>query len=189
MGEMVSHVQKFIPRQSGERKLVATFSSRELIDVIGSRPVLVRDWNVLLIKTSELYETWKEHLPLLQTPPSSLPSPLPSPLPLTFPAPQLHPRPHPHAHLPALSVPLTKIFWKSFLFSSLLTWSTLYYNRMCNPYSPLVLFLSRLWWRVHYFFFWLGDGFQSIEYSSTENYQFQQPQQKKHQKSNNKSAC
>lgn len=43
MGEMVSHVQKFIPRQSGERKLVATFSSRELIDVIGSRPVLVRD--------------------------------------------------------------------------------------------------------------------------------------------------
>lgn len=43
MGEMVSHVQKFTPRQSGERKLVATFSSRELIDVIGSRPVLVRD--------------------------------------------------------------------------------------------------------------------------------------------------
>ena len=47
MGEMVSHVQKFVPRQSGERKLVATFSSRELIDVIGSRPVLVRDWPFL----------------------------------------------------------------------------------------------------------------------------------------------
>jgi transglutaminase 1 len=43
MGEMVSHVQKFTPRQSGERKLVATFNSRELIDVIGSRPVHVRD--------------------------------------------------------------------------------------------------------------------------------------------------
>jgi transglutaminase 1 len=43
MGEMVSHVQKFTPRQSGERKLVATFSSRELIDVLGSRPVHVRD--------------------------------------------------------------------------------------------------------------------------------------------------
>jgi transglutaminase 1 len=42
-GEMVSHVQKFSPRQSGERKLVATFNSRELIDIIGSRPVHVRD--------------------------------------------------------------------------------------------------------------------------------------------------
>jgi transglutaminase 1 len=43
MGEMVSHTQKFVPRQSGERKLVATFNSRELVDVIGSRPLHVRD--------------------------------------------------------------------------------------------------------------------------------------------------
>jgi len=43
MGEMVSHVQKFTPRHSGERKMVVTFNSRELIDVIGSKPILVRD--------------------------------------------------------------------------------------------------------------------------------------------------
>lgn len=43
MGEMVSHTQKFIPRQSGERKMVATFNSRELVDVVGSRPFHVRD--------------------------------------------------------------------------------------------------------------------------------------------------
>merc|ERR1712063_99981 len=43
MGEMVSHVQKFIPRSSGDRKIVVTFNSRELVDVIGSKPVPVRD--------------------------------------------------------------------------------------------------------------------------------------------------
>lgn len=42
-GEMVSFVQKFTPRFSGERKLVATFNSRELGDIFGSRPVHVRD--------------------------------------------------------------------------------------------------------------------------------------------------
>ncbi|XP_059353228.1 hemocyte protein-glutamine gamma-glutamyltransferase-like isoform X1 [Daphnia carinata] len=42
-GEMISYVQKFIPRFSGERKLVATFNSRELGDIIGSRPIHVRD--------------------------------------------------------------------------------------------------------------------------------------------------
>lgn len=43
MGEMVTHTQKFVPRYSGERKMVATFSSRELVDVVGSRPIHVRD--------------------------------------------------------------------------------------------------------------------------------------------------
>ena len=43
MGEMVSHVQKFTPRHSGERKIVVTFNSRELIDVVGSKQILVRD--------------------------------------------------------------------------------------------------------------------------------------------------
>ncbi|KAK4036206.1 hemocyte protein-glutamine gamma-glutamyltransferase [Daphnia magna] len=42
-GEMISFVQKFMPRFSGERKLVATFNSRELGDIIGSRPIHVRD--------------------------------------------------------------------------------------------------------------------------------------------------
>lgn len=40
---MISFVHKFIPRWSGERKLVACFNSRELGDIMGSRPVLVRD--------------------------------------------------------------------------------------------------------------------------------------------------
>merc|ERR1712137_1500164 len=43
MGEMVSHVQKFIPRSSGDRKIVVTFNSRELVDVVSSKPVPVRD--------------------------------------------------------------------------------------------------------------------------------------------------
>ena len=43
MGEMVSHVQKFTPRHNGERKMVVTFNSRELIDVVGSKQILVRD--------------------------------------------------------------------------------------------------------------------------------------------------
>jgi len=43
MGEMVSHVQKFTPRHSGDRKIVVSFNSRELIDVIGSKVVPVRD--------------------------------------------------------------------------------------------------------------------------------------------------
>lgn len=42
-GEMVSHTQKFIPRQGGERKLVVVFNSRELIDVFGSKTIVVRD--------------------------------------------------------------------------------------------------------------------------------------------------
>jgi len=42
-GEMVSQVQKFIPRQSGDRKIVVTFNSRELVDVVGCKPVSVRD--------------------------------------------------------------------------------------------------------------------------------------------------
>ena len=42
-GEMVNHTQKFIPRQAGERNLVTTFNSRELIDVVGSKPLVVRD--------------------------------------------------------------------------------------------------------------------------------------------------
>jgi len=42
-GEMISFVQKFTPRFSGERKLVATFNSRELGDIMGSRPIHVRD--------------------------------------------------------------------------------------------------------------------------------------------------
>ncbi|XP_046444079.1 hemocyte protein-glutamine gamma-glutamyltransferase-like isoform X1 [Daphnia pulex] len=42
-GEMISFVQKFMPRFNGERKLVATFNSRELGDIIGSRPIHVRD--------------------------------------------------------------------------------------------------------------------------------------------------
>ena len=42
-GEMVSFVQKFTPRLSGERKLVAAFNSRELGDIVGSRPIHVRD--------------------------------------------------------------------------------------------------------------------------------------------------
>lgn len=42
-GEMISYVQKFIPRFSGERKLVATFNSREFGDIVGSRPFHVRD--------------------------------------------------------------------------------------------------------------------------------------------------
>ena len=44
MGEMVNHVQKFIPRHSGDRKIVVTFNSRELVDIVGSKPVPVRDW-------------------------------------------------------------------------------------------------------------------------------------------------
>jgi len=43
MGEIVSHVQKFTPKQSGDRKIVVTFSSNELVDVVGSKPVPVRD--------------------------------------------------------------------------------------------------------------------------------------------------
>ena len=43
MGEMVNHVQKFIPRHSGDRKIVVTFNSRELVDIVGSKPVPVRD--------------------------------------------------------------------------------------------------------------------------------------------------
>ena len=43
VGEMVSHTHKFIPRQSGDRKLVATFNSRELVDVVGSRPIHIRE--------------------------------------------------------------------------------------------------------------------------------------------------
>ncbi|EFX87396.1 hypothetical protein DAPPUDRAFT_44050 [Daphnia pulex] len=42
-GEMISFAQKFIPRFNGERKLVATFNSRELGDIVGSRPIHVRD--------------------------------------------------------------------------------------------------------------------------------------------------
>ncbi|EFX83535.1 hypothetical protein DAPPUDRAFT_301901 [Daphnia pulex] len=42
-GEMISFVQKFMPRFNGERKLVATFNSRELGDIVGSRPIHVRD--------------------------------------------------------------------------------------------------------------------------------------------------
>jgi len=42
-GEMISFVQKFTPRFSGERKLVATFNSRELGDIMGCRPIHVRD--------------------------------------------------------------------------------------------------------------------------------------------------
>ncbi|XP_045033686.1 hemocyte protein-glutamine gamma-glutamyltransferase isoform X1 [Daphnia magna] len=42
-GEMISYVHKFIPRFNGERKLVATFNSRELGDIVGSRPIHVRD--------------------------------------------------------------------------------------------------------------------------------------------------
>ncbi|XP_057379991.1 hemocyte protein-glutamine gamma-glutamyltransferase-like [Daphnia carinata] len=42
-GEMISFVQKFLPRFSGERKLVGTFNSRELGDIIGSRPIHVRE--------------------------------------------------------------------------------------------------------------------------------------------------
>jgi transglutaminase 1 len=40
---MISFVQKLTPRFSGERKLVATFNSRELGDIMGSRPIHVRD--------------------------------------------------------------------------------------------------------------------------------------------------
>ncbi|EFX71341.1 hypothetical protein DAPPUDRAFT_111732 [Daphnia pulex] len=42
-GEMISFAQKFIPRFNGERKLIATFNSRELGDIVGSRPIHVRD--------------------------------------------------------------------------------------------------------------------------------------------------
>lgn len=42
-GEMISYVHKFMPRMNGERKLVAMFNSRELGDVMGSRPIHVRD--------------------------------------------------------------------------------------------------------------------------------------------------
>ena len=42
-GEMISFAQKFIPRFNGERKLVATFNSRELGDIVGSRLIHVRD--------------------------------------------------------------------------------------------------------------------------------------------------
>jgi transglutaminase 1 len=40
---MISFAHKFLPRFSGERKLVASFNSRELGDIIGSRPIHVRD--------------------------------------------------------------------------------------------------------------------------------------------------
>jgi len=43
MGEIVSHVQKFTPKLSGDRKIVVTFSSNELVDVVGSKQVSVRD--------------------------------------------------------------------------------------------------------------------------------------------------
>ncbi|KAK4021474.1 hypothetical protein OUZ56_003389 [Daphnia magna] len=42
-GEMISFFEKFLPRFSDERKRVATFNSRELGDIVGSRPIHVRE--------------------------------------------------------------------------------------------------------------------------------------------------
>ncbi|KAF2351038.1 Transglutaminase N-terminal [Trinorchestia longiramus] len=41
--EVFSYTHTFVPRAAGERRLVATFSSRQLQDVVGQRPVVVID--------------------------------------------------------------------------------------------------------------------------------------------------
>lgn len=41
--ETFSYTQTFVPRASGERRLVACFASRQLQDVVGQRPVVVRE--------------------------------------------------------------------------------------------------------------------------------------------------
>lgn len=40
-GELVSFTEMFIPRRPGDRKLVATFTSRQISDITGSQTVLV----------------------------------------------------------------------------------------------------------------------------------------------------
>ena len=157
MGEMVSHVQKFTPRQSGERKLVATFSSRELIDVIGSRPVLVRDWNVLLIKTSEWSMTFEK-----ETMEDILPLP-PYPTPLRRPP------------TGGAFYATPKICYKKKteeISHFLRDWR--YIIIECVIPTPLASSENFLGDGFHFFFIflWLGDGFQSIEYSFTENQNF-----------------
>lgn len=42
-GENVSHVETLAPRKSGPRKISAVFSSRQLIDVVGSKNVVVEE--------------------------------------------------------------------------------------------------------------------------------------------------
>jgi len=42
-GEVFSHSQSMVPRTSGERRMVATFTSRQLVDIVGQKPVMVHE--------------------------------------------------------------------------------------------------------------------------------------------------
>jgi len=41
--ELFTYTQAFIPRSGGERRMMATFASRQLVDVLGQRPVVVQE--------------------------------------------------------------------------------------------------------------------------------------------------